>query len=674
MRVILFFQITEYFFQEGEMKFKSTLIILFLFIVAGCGPGSDSSDRTSGMAADTLDTVPATFTVTLPCVSGGWLDDIFVDDCQEETIEIPNGRPIYALLVSGFHQNKQLDMFHFYDFAKCLLERGAYVHYAWWNNLLAPYMERPLHDPFSIPSTGAIPYGDLLNITPVPPSREKARPRDDVQFQADARRLLIEIRRNNPDAAIILVGHSFGGNAVIRLADSFDDPAIMPPDVPVLDIDLLAPIDPVGNRTCIRSYPAGHWLQLLPFCQGFGNFTRWRATHQDWLFDPPARTYGQNIKYLYHRWQQEGTPPFLDNKSAFYLIYPEENPEDPVDSIGSGSTNVQSVVPTDPDSHPSGGDLDGHGEIVGFRGVDLNPFGGGFIESYPLGLKAQGAWPYRTAPIITSAGNVGDTVSYYPPYDGWPDPGLTAWRVSLMKAWESDPAYFDSAGYAPEHPEYCMVSGDLCEILRTAVNAAPVADAGPDQTLECVGPSGAQVTLDGSGSTDVNDDPLVLTWTGPFGILTGEVVTVEFPLGIHTITLTVDDGRGQTNNDTVKITVMDSAPPAVDLSLSPDLLWPPNHKLVKVTALLEVTDTCDENPVVELVSITSNQSDNGQGDGNTSNDIQEASYGEDDRAFLLRAERGGTMNDRIYTVIYQGADGSGNAASVSAEVTVPHSR
>ncbi len=651
------------------MKKMGVFLSLVLFVSLGCGSPMNSGEKNT---ADALQTAPATVTVTLPCVSAGWLDDIFVNDCQEDTIEIPNGRPIYALLVSGFHQNRQLDMFHFYRFASCLQKRGAYVHYAWWNNLLAPYMERPLHDQYSVPSTGAIPLGDLLNITPFPPIHEKARPRDDVQFQADARKLLIEIRRSNPDAAIVLVGHSFGGNAVIRLADSLDDPAVMPADVPVLDVALLAPIDPVGNRTCIRSYPEGYWLQLLPFCQGVGNFTRWRATHEDWLIDPPARALGQNIQYLYHRWQQEGTPPFLDNGSAYYLVYPEEAPEDPVDSIGSGSTNVQSVVPTDLYSYPSNGNLDGHGEIVGFRGVDLNPFGGGFIESYPLGLKAQGAWPYREEPVILSDNTAGG-VGYYPPYDGWPDPGLTQWRVTLMKAWESDPAYFDSAGYAPEHPEYCMVSEDLCEILRTAVNGAPVVDAGPDQTVECAGPGGAQVTLDGSGSTDPNDDPLTFTWTGPFGTVTGEVRTVVLPLGTHTITLVVDDGRGLTDSDTLEVAVTDSAPPAIDLSLSPDLLWPPNHKLVEVTAMLEITDTCDTSPVVELVSITSSDPDNGQGDGNTNDDVQGADYGSDDRTFFLRGERAGTGDGRTYTVTYQGTDGSGNTASASAAVEAPHS-
>jgi len=641
---------------------RIAVILSGVLLLAGCGGAPGNGSGTSRSGSTTPAALEDTFTVTLPSIDG--------DPKKVEVIEIPNGRPIYALLVSGFHQNKQLDMFHFYNFAKCLLKRGAYVHYAWWNNLLAPYMEKPLHDIYSVPSTGAIPFANLVNVTTFPPRRQKAIPRDDVQFQADARRLLIEIRRNNPDAHIILVGHSFGGNAVVRLADSLDDPEVMPPDVPVLDVAILAPIDPVGNRTCVRSYPEGHWLQLLPFCQGVGNFTRWRATHQDWLIDPPVRAFGQNIKYLYHRWQEEGTPPFLGFGSAIYLSYIG----DPVDSIGSGSTNVQSVVPTSLYSYPSGGNQDGHGEIVGFRGVDLNPFGGGFIESYPLGLKARGNWPYREAPLdITPEPDI--PVWYIPPYPGWPDINRTADRVDLMKAWESNSSYLDNTGYSPEHPEYCMVSGDLCEILRTAVNAAPVADAGPDQTVECSGSDGTPVTLDGSGSSDPNDDLLSYTWTGPFGIKMGKTVTVELPLGMHTITLTVEDGRGKSDTDTVDVAVIDSAPPSLSVSLSQDVLWPPNHQLESIAASIQVVDICDESPSVMLRRIVSSESDNGLGDGDTAGDIQGAAFGTDDREFSLRAERAGNGPGRVYTITYGAADASGNVAEdATAKVTVPHDR
>jgi endo-1,4-beta-xylanase len=77
--------------------------------------------------------------------------------------------------------------------------------------------------------------------------------------------------------------------------------------------------------------------------------------------------------------------------------------------------------------------------------------------------------------------------------------------------------------------------------------------------------------------------------------------------------------------------------------------------------------------MVRLVSITSNESDIGLGDGDTSNDIQGASFGQDDREFRLRAERSGTGSGRIYTITYAVTDGSGNSTLGQATVQVPKS-
>ena len=76
--------------------------------------------------------------------------------------------------------------------------------------------------------------------------------------------------------------------------------------------------------------------------------------------------------------------------------------------------------------------------------------------------------------------------------------------------------------------------------------------------------------------------------------------------------------------------------------------------------MIGVADTCDSNPVVRLVSITSNEPDNGLGDGDKPNDIQGATFGSDDRKFELRSERSGTGLGRVYTITYSATDASGN--------------
>ena len=61
------------------------------------------------------------------------------------------------------------------------------------------------------------------------------------------------------------------------------------------------------------------------------------------------------------------------------------------------------------------------------------------------------------------------------------------------------------------------------------------------------------------------------------------------------------------------LAVVDTTPPNLSVSVSPAQLFPSNHKLVTITVTIVATDTCDANPVIRLVSITSNEPDNGLG-------------------------------------------------------------
>jgi endo-1,4-beta-xylanase len=49
-------------------------------------------------------------------------------------------------------------------------------------------------------------------------------------------------------------------------------------------------------------------------------------------------------------------------------------------------------------------------------------------------------------------------------------------------------------------------------------------------------------------------------------------------------------------------------------------------------------------------------------------------FGADDRTFLLRSERSGRGNGRVYTVTYEARDASGNKTTKQATVTVPKSQ
>jgi len=126
------------------------------------------------------------------------------------------------------------------------------------------------------------------------------------------------------------------------------------------------------------------------------------------------------------------------------------------------------------------------------------------------------------------------------------------------------------------------------------------------------------------------------------------------------------------DNDCNLLVDDNTVPPVLSVDVSPDLLWPPNHKLRTVTA--DVSVMGGGSPMITLDSVVSNEDDDGIGDGHTTGDIRDADIGTDDTMFRLRAERSGRGDGRVYTITYTAIDSCGGTATESAEVKVPHDR
>ena len=200
-------------------------------------------------------------------------------------------------------------------------------------------------------------------------------------------------------------------------------------------------------------------------------------------------------------------------------------------------------------------------------------------------------------------------------------------------------------------------------------NQVPVADAGADKDVEATGIL-TDVTLDGSGSNDPDGDTLIYTWTGSFGTVSGMSPTVQLGIDEHTIELTVDDGNGGISSDTVVVKVQDTTAPDFTFTQLSSELSPPNHKMVLVATVSNVTDLVDSSPVVS-VTVTSNQAINGKGDGNTDYDWEVIQNG-DTWNIWVRAERSGKNEGRVYSISVNVSDSSGNQKTPSGTVAVPH--
>jgi hypothetical protein len=199
----------------------------------------------------------------------------------------------------------------------------------------------------------------------------------------------------------------------------------------------------------------------------------------------------------------------------------------------------------------------------------------------------------------------------------------------------------------------------------------PVASTGGDVRLECSAVGGSWFDLDGSRSTAAADVAVAYAWSGPFGSRAGPTAHVFFPLGVNPFALQLTETRGYTGRQASTATVVDTVPPSLTVQASPACLWPPNHKLVPLRLGRELIatarDVCDAAPSVRIVRIDSSEPVDARGDGHTSPDVSFGPAGA-----CLRAERSGAGRDRIYRVVVEATDASGNATQSAVDVTVPH--
>lgn len=191
--------------------------------------------------------------------------------------------------------------------------------------------------------------------------------------------------------------------------------------------------------------------------------------------------------------------------------------------------------------------------------------GGEGSNSAPVSRAGPDQW-VATGALVTLDGSGssdadGDSLSYLWSMASKPE-GSTATLSSPTAAAPVFTADLDGVYVLSLRVNDGKVDGppDSVAITATTGNVAPIADAGSDRSVT----AGSLVTLDGSGSSDANGDPLTYLWTmasRPDGstaaLSSATAVAPTFTAdldGSYVLMLTVNDGRADSSADSVTIT------------------------------------------------------------------------------------------------------------------------
>jgi uncharacterized repeat protein (TIGR01451 family) len=159
----------------------------------------------------------------------------------------------------------------------------------------------------------------------------------------------------------------------------------------------------------------------------------------------------------------------------------------------------------------------------------------------------------------------------------------------------------------------------------------------------------------GAGASASKSFVIAIALGAPSSIVNMATVTGERP-----------ESNPADNSASATLTVNHN-PVCTNLTAGPQL-WPPNHKLHQVT-VSGATDPDGDPLTTTITGVTQDEPLNDVGDGNTSPDAFPGSAS--DQA-LIRAERSGTGDGRVYVLQVSVSDGLGGQCTGTASVSVPH--
>jgi hypothetical protein len=271
------------------------------------------------------------------------------------------------------------------------------------------------------------------------------------------------------------------------------------------------------------------------------------------------------------------------------------------------------------------------------------------------------------------------------------DPATLAWRYYV----KLDPADIKKAMWVESSPDGSLVwtssGSDLLAYRSADISAANAAPGGPflkpvRRLVGAVPPSGVtgatfyrgRLLLAGQDTQPFFQIWSVDTNTGErkleierkidgesegLDVFEGLGGVLHWQIGAITFGAPPTYGSGRTA--LVHFAVVDRPPDCSNVSARPGTLWPPNHKLVRV-GLEGATDPDGDRVSIEITAVSQDEAlDRGGPD---------AFLGPTPETVMLRSERSGTGDGRVYRIAFRAFDPDGEQCTGLASVTVPLSR
>ena len=158
------------------------------------------------------------------------------------------------------------------------------------------------------------------------------------------------------------------------------------------------------------------------------------------------------------------------------------------------------------------------------------------------------------------------TATNLPSFSGFVDNGDGTATLRFFPGFSSAGFYDNLVVIATDEDDPALSVSETFSLAVVVGNEPPVAIAGADQTLNYVTIAATSVALDGTGSSDPEEDPLTYQWSVDGAVVSTEPApTIDLPLGTHTITLVVNDGVFDSPADELTVEIVDGTAPVLTL-------------------------------------------------------------------------------------------------------------